>query len=343
MTNVIHRLLSDANESTRHPHNRGVRKRIDPQPELLALAEWQSGVLSTEQVQSFLASRRPVDRLVAEGRWQRLARGLYFVHDQEPPWLAWAWGGILLGGPHARLGGKAAGHLHRLNDPPQQLDVLVPDPVLLAQRGRWRFLRERPGVRSTRSPGEPPRLPLEDAVIDLTEGCTEGEVVDLITRAVQSRRTTTKRLGQCAAGRARLRHRRLLLQLLSAVAEGAESPLELKYLRDVERRHGLPRGERQRRSGHGNYWHDVRYRRYRLLVELDGRLGHDGVEAFRDMDRDNAGVVAGEITLRYGWYDTAERPCAMAFQVAQILRRQGWTGLPQRCSWCQDVPDFEIA
>lgn len=185
-------------------------------------------------------------------------------------------------------------------------------------------------------------MPIEDAVIDLTQSCTESQAVELITRAVQSRRTTADRLGRCARRRRQLRHRRLLMQLLGDVGEGAESPLELRFLNDVERPHGLPRGERQRRAAYGNFWHDVRYRRYRVLVELDGRLGHDGVRAFRDMHRDNAGVVAGEITLRYGWHDTVDRPCAMAHQIAHILIRQGWTGLSRRCWRCRTAPDSDL-
>lgn len=319
-----------------------MRRRIDPSPQLLSLAAKQGGVLSSEQTSGFGLPERSVDRLLAAGAWQRLGRGIFVVHDQDPSWLGWAWGGILLGGPESRLGGLAAAHLYRLEDPPREIEVLIPWARRLTTRERWRFVRERPGTRSPRSPGDPPRTTFEDTVIDLTERGTEGEVVDLVTRAVQSRRTTPLRLARCAESRSRLRHRTLLLKLLGDVAEGAESPLELRFLHDVERPHQLPRGHRQQVPGYGNYRQDVRYRAYGLVVELDGRLGHDGVGAFRDMFRDNAGVVAGTATLRYGWRDTIERSCPMAFQIASVLVQRGWRDRPTRCRRCRGVAETDL-
>lgn len=121
---------------------------------------------------------------------------------------------------------------------------------------------------------------------------------------------------------------------LDDVAAGAHSLLELLYLRDVERRHGLPRGRRQRpvQRGGQREWTDVSYDEYATLVELDGRLGHSEVaEAWRDMRRDNAAALAGEAALRYGWADVTGRPCEAAGEVGAVLRSRGWTGLPRRC------------
>jgi hypothetical protein len=61
------------------------------------------------------------------------------------------------------------------------------------------------------------------------------------------------------------------------VAEGARSPLELAFLRNVERAHGLPRSERQLRwGGRRVIWIDVDHLLFRTRVELDGQLGHQG-------------------------------------------------------------------
>jgi hypothetical protein len=40
-------------------------------------------------------------------------------------------------------------------------------------------------------------------------------------------------------------------------------------------------------------------------VELDGVVAHPPGERWRDFQRDNAGVVDGIVTLRYGWADVA--------------------------------------
>ena len=126
-------------------------------------------------------------------------------------------------------------------------------------------------------------------------------MIDLVTRAIQTRRTSAARLLAVARGRSRLTHRRLLANVLGDVAAGAQSALEIEYLRDVERAHGLPDGERQ--QPFGRTWQDVRYMRFTTIVELDGRLGHEGMGRFRDMRRDNAALVRGQATLRYGYFE----------------------------------------
>ena len=137
--------------------------------------------------------------------------------------------------------------------------------------------------------------------------------------------------------------------LLTDVELGAHSALELRYLRDVERAHGLPRGERQsvRSAGRSENQHrayrDVLYREFGLVVELDGRVGHVGDGRLRDLRRDNVSALRGERTLRYGWQDVTEEPCTTAFQVAGMLGRGGWPGLPSRCSRCHRLPDAVIA
>jgi len=142
--------------------------------------------------------------------------------------------------------------------------------------------------------------------------------------------------------RSRVRHRRLLEQLLFDIATGAETPIELRYLRDVERAHDLPAGNRQLPARRGKDFRDVTYEEFGLVVELDGRLGHEGTGRFRDMRRDNATILMGQVTLRYGWIDVVDEPCVGAQQVAEVLSARGWTGLPSRCDRCQNATDFEI-
>ncbi len=307
--------------------------RQDPSPSLLALAALQGGVLSTAQVAGHGLPKESVARLVRQGHWQRLDRSIYLTAAGEPDWTAQAWAGVLLGGSQARLGGSAAGHLHGLvQEAPRPITVLVPAEQITRTRYPWRFQRESPGVRDRRTPGSPPRTTVEDTVLDLCDEGSPGEAVDVATRAVQSRRTTPAQLRYSLRGRQRFRHRALLNDLLVDVATGAETPLELRYLRDVERPHGLPEADRQDPSR--SFRRDVVYSRYRLVVELDGRLGHEGMGRFRDMWRDNITTVDGERTLRYGFGDVAQRSCLVGFQVGSVLRQQGWSGELLRCARC---------
>lgn len=300
---------------------------------LTVLADQQDGVLTREQVLALGLSRAVLQRLCDQGTWHRMARGVVWTRTGDPTWPALARAGTLLGGDHARLGPEASGHVWRLRPEPTTVDVLVPYATPRTVTGPWRFVRERAGCRSG-SVGDPPRLTAVDTVLDLTAHADDGEVVALVTRAVQQRLTTTDQLREGLAGRPRHSTRALLDSLLVDVANGVESGLELRYLRDVERAHGLPTGTRNQYRGGLRYRSDVRYDDFAVLVELDGRLGHEGSGRFRDYRRDNAFALQSLVTLRYGWYDVVDLPCHVAAQVAAVLHSRGWDGVPSRCHRC---------
>ena len=316
-----------------------MRPRQQPSDALLAVAAGQAGVLTAKQVERAGLTRAAVERLLGNGQWQHLDRALYYSRpDSPPPWLALAWAGVLLGGPFARLGGTAAAHLNGLVlDEPARVTVLVPFGEVHRSRGRWRFCRERPGVRG-RSTGFPPRTSVADTVLDLCDAGDASSAVGWVTSSVQDRRTTTVQLREALRQRRRARHRQLLQDLLHDVATGAESPLEIRYLRDVERAHGLPAGRRQHEASTLPFVRDVVYLAFTLVVELDGRAGHEGAARFRDMRRDNRTLLTGSATLRYGFADVVERPCELARQVASVLQTRGWTGQPARCPRCPRCP-----
>ena len=77
------------------------------------------------------------------------------------------------------------------------------------------------------------------------------------------------------------------------------------------------------------------YEQFGVIIELDGRAGHEGVRpAFRDLERDNAHAEHNLITLRYGSADVRGKPCEVAAQVATALRSRGWTGVYAGCPRC---------
>lgn len=310
-------------------------------PALLRLARCQAGALTREQVVAHGVSVDVLARLSRSGEWPRLGRGVFATSAGVPEWETLAWAGVLLGGDLARLGPRASGHLHGLVDrAPEPVDVLVPLGRQVRVRGPWDFAQERPGARSSRVTGSPPHLLAAETVLDLTADATESEVVELVIRATAQRLVTVEGLATALSHRSRHRHRRLPETLLVDVAEGVESKLELGYLRDVERAHDLPEGRRQRHRGGLRHRTDVGYDDFALLVELDGRLGHEGAGRFRDMRRDNEFALRALITLRYGWPDTIDRPCEVAHQVWTVLASRGWSGLFGRCVRCERVASF---
>lgn len=299
-------------------------------------------MVGAEQLVALDFSLRSAERLVHQRSWVRLATGVYQVGGLgDPSWAGLAWAGLLLGGHRARLGFEAAGHLWKIVDePPVDITVLVPHGRPIADSGRWVFRQERSANRSPRSPGSPPRTTIEDTVVDLCSQADARALPGLLTKAVQGRRTTAQRILARVDDRARVRHRELLREMLTDVAQGAESPLELRYLTEIERPHGLPRAKRQVRSRNGKEIRDLLYEEWATIVELDGRVHIAG--RFRDMERDNAALLGGDVTLRYGWPDVTERPCAVAWEVAALLIRRGWTGVPTRCRLCALATDADL-
>ena len=304
---VIHRFGVARSMTTVVPQALGVHARMTISTELSRLADLQAGVVTTKQAVGLGQSRHSLARLVGSGQWRRLATGLYLTVPVAVDFPVLAWGGVLLGGDGARLGPRASGFLHGLLDTsPDVVDVLVQAGRRVRVTGPWVFIRDNSSGRSALTVGSPPKLGLEEAVIDLAAQCRGSDVVGVVTRAVQTRRTTASRLAIALAGRERHRHRELLNAMLNDVAAGAES-VELMYLRDVERPHRLPVGRRQRTRLGLPYCSDVGYDEYLLLVELDGRDGHEGVGRFRDMRRDNRFAASGFTTLRF-WVLRRSRP-----------------------------------
>jgi len=295
-------------------------------PELLLLAERQARTLSREQLVGHGVSDRVIQRLLRDGRLDRICQGTYATG--EGGWLQQAWAGVLIGGPRAVLGGAAAGYLQGLlREPPEQ--VLVHTPNWRRRDPRWSL------VRSPRTgSGEPPRTRIPQTVVDLSAGLDADGIVAVLAEAVGRRRVRPEEIRHALAETSRHPNRELLDDLLGEVVAGSRSPLEVRYARTVERAHGLPTADRQ--QGPLSIYHgDVWYSEYGVIVELDGRAFHGGQTALDDMDRDNDHQLVGVITLRLGWRQVVGAPCQAAAKVARALRARGWSGSPRPCSRCR--------
>jgi hypothetical protein len=300
------------------------------------LADEQAGVVSRSQLLALGLTGSAVAARLASGRWTRLLPGVYATFTGPVPPNARVWAAVLYAGPPAAVGGAAALWLWGVvPGAPEVVTICVP---------ATRRVRDQPGVRvvtlarwwtATHPAGLPPRLRVEEALLDVTAAADDpARVVDLLLRATQSRHTTADRLRSALAQRPRHRWRALVGEVLGDVLDGVRSPLELRWARDVDRRHRLPSPERNVEDvgpdGRRRY-RDLRYRRWGLVVELDGREAHPDDARFRDRARDNLVVEAGEVPLRYGWREVAGAPCEVAAQVVRVLHRRGWTGTPRAC------------
>ena len=241
--------------------------------------------------------------------------------------------------------GAAASHgtalwLWKLADEaPGVVDVVVPESRRVLRQPGLRVHRRRALNSSSaliRPSAQPARLRVEEAVLDHCDAVAAPAAIDLVLRATQRRVTTADRLRLIMQQRPRQRWRSLLLDVLAEVQVGVSSNLELAYRRDVEQRHRLPGGTRNEaengRSG-GHRYHDVRYRTWHVLVELDGREAHPAGEAFRDMRRDNVAAVAGHTALRYGWRDVVGDPCGVPPKSVPYWLLEVGPGVHEGAAW----------
>jgi hypothetical protein len=302
------------------------------------ILELQSGVITRGQALGAGLSRHALTARLDSGRWQRLHAGVYAAFTGHPYREVMQWAAVLGAGPRAALSHQTAADLHGLLGAGTRDDrlvhVMVPRGRQVAAMRRVR-LHYSQRVDAARNPVLlPPLTTVEETLLDLASGAaTVTDGVGWILRGCASRRTTPDRIRQAMAARRRLRWRKQLSAALGDAESGVQSALEYGYLYRVERPHGLPAGARQWRSiaaGLTRY-EDVRYPRYRLIVELDGRAAHPEGERWRDIHRDNASTAGGCVTLRYSWSDVAQRPCAVAAEVGRVLRSRGWPGQPLAC------------
>ena len=302
--------------------------------DLRRVASDQCGLVTRQQCLAAGLSSKAIEVRLASGRWRRIQHGVYQTAPGREDWWSTAVAAHLACGPDAAWSHQTAAFVWGLLPaPPRTPELLVPrDFAARPPRGtiviRSRHLDDRvdqlwwPWVTT-----------VEDTILDIAEAATVDQLFALLGRAFQRQRTSETVVLARLAARARHPRRGLLMEVLGDVAGGAESAMELRYLRDVERAHGLPRGQWQHASAPGRpERHDVAYVEQRVLVELDGRLGHEGPAArLHDGRRDRRSARRGWLTMRAFWPDVAGTPCVLAEEVATVLQTRGWRDSERRC------------
>lgn len=299
-------------------------------PGLRPVAERQQGVLTARQLLAGGVTSGLLKSRVSQGRWQWLQRGVYAVFSGQPQRSTELWAAVLAAGTGAMLSHWTAAELCGLvTTPSRSIHVTVPN---------GRRVSRIPGVVIHRSAHAgtalhpvklPPQTRIEETVFDLVSLMKDIDgACAWPLRAVGKGLTTTKKLHEAMRERPKMRWRSAMTELLTPDAAGLHSILELRYHRDVELPHGLPRGKRQEEDsldGHRIY-RDKFYEEYLVAVELDGRLAHPADRRWDDIRRDNAAAADGIRTLRYGWLPISAHACEVAAEVLSVLYRHGFTG-----------------
>ncbi len=298
--------------------------------ELRELAEFQRGMLTRSQIVQAGLTKSVISARLNPGNWQRMYPGVYATFSGEPPRQATLWAAVLAAGPGAMLSHQTAAELDNLADAPSSLiHLTVPGDRRVSRRSGLVVHRSARASVAVHPARTPPRTRVEETVIDLWDASGSlDDAVSWVARGLGRRLTTQARLRDAIKARAKVRNRALLAELLDPDLVGLHSILEFRYVRDVERPHGLPRATRQAAGQRGDrtVYRDSLYDKYDLAVELDGRFSHPDETRWTDIARDNAAAADGLTTLRYGTVALVTAPCQVAAEIARILTARSYTG-----------------
>lgn len=299
---------------------------------LKGVVEEQFGLVTRGQCLSAGMTDAAIQWRVERGWWVRVHPGVYLTIPGRDDWWTVALAAQLAVDDSAWSHHTAAFVHGLLSSPPMRIDLLVGrdrrlhPPAIVVPHRRLdvnRFVDELHW---------PWRTTVEETILDVITFASVDETFAMLGRAFQRRRTTEEALRGRLALRGRHPKRQLLDLVLGDVADGAESAMEVRYVLDVERAHGLPVGQRQVPRAGGTRIHDIGYVEQRVLVELDGRLGHEGFgEHVKDGVRDRRGATTGWLTVRAFWRDVAGYPCELAIENGAVLGSRGWRGRVRPC------------
>jgi hypothetical protein len=313
----------------------------DSHRDWLLLLDAQCGIVSRQQALRLGFTGSRIRHRLRSRRWQRVHAGVYATFTGQLPRTAQLWAAVCMAGEGAMLSHESAAEVQRIVDRPVSSEIHV------TVTSRRRPLQGKPvqGIVIHRSDQSRPQFPggswklprtrIEDTVLDLvTSAATFERGYSWIARAVSRGLVTVAVLRAALESRGRVRWRVWLTEAFDDSGDGVNSPLERRYVRDVERAHGLPQARRQapRTLGGKTHYKDNWYAEYRVAVEVDGPNSHQGDRAEADRVRDNLNLAAdGVQTCRFGPVGVTERACESAALLATTLRRNGWTGTPRPC------------
>ena len=321
-------------EPEEKPSARRVRRR-----ELArALAADQGGVLSRTQLYALDFTRGEVRANIRAERWQRLGRHCVCLSNGALTTQARIWAAVLEGGPRAFLDGDsalvAAGLEHYQ---PTRIRVSVPRGARIRHRGTLANIRQtRRWEPTDLDSGSFPRTRTPVAAVRAALWArSDRQATLLLTMVVQQGLANPEQLAVELLRVRRDRRRLLVQQVLLDLAGGVRSLGELDVLRGCRER-GIPEPDLQvlRRTTSGTYYLDLRWKRWCVVVEVDG-IQHTWVEnVVGDALRQNTVALSGDTVLRLPVLGLRLCPDEFFAQIAEALRLPDarWTTrvLPER-------------
>lgn len=310
------------------PHEAASASRIQRRQAAERIAARQAGVLSRRQAYAVGLNRPEIRADVLARRWARVGRQTLAVHTGPLGERSLEWIAVLEAGPRGVLDGASALVVGGLKG-------FRPDTIRVSVPRGARVIRVRGvDVRQTRrwDPSDVvgdgvPRTRNDVAAIRAALWArSDRQAALLLTMTVQQGLATPKELGEVMLRVRRDRRRRFIHDVILDLWGGVESLGELDVARECRAR-GLPEPSRQvvRRGRGRRYYLDVYWEQWGVVVEVDGIHHSWASHVVGDALRQNELMLQGDAVLRLPLLGLRVAPEDFYRQIAEALRRGGWS------------------
>lgn len=291
------------------------------------LAAAQADVVSRSQLYAVGLSRGEVRAELRARRWRAVGRHCICVHSGPLTNLGRHWAAVLEGGPRAFVDGASslllAGLEHYEVD---RIRVSVPRGARVRHRGTAVSIRQtrRWDPDDLEATGLPrSRVPVA-AIRASLWAASDRQAALLVTMVVQQRLATAQQLAEEMLRVRRDKRRAFLHSVLLDLLGGVQSLGELDVIRGCRDR-GIPAPDTQvlRRTGRGSIYLDLRWKRWKVVVEVDG-IHHLGAQqVVSDALRQNSVALSGDTVLRLPLLGLRACPDDFFEQICEALRAAG--------------------
>lgn len=291
-------------------------------------ARGQAGIVSRTQLYGLGLTRAEVRAEVRAGRWQRIGRHCLATHSGPLTVEARHWVAVLEAGPRAFIDGESALVLAGLeNYTVEKIRVTVPRGARVRHQGSSLNIRQT--RRWSAEDLEPHGLPRARVAVAAIRAAlwarSDRQATLILTMVVQQGLTTVEALSVEMLRIRRDRRRALLHSVLLDLLGGVRSLGELDVLRGCRDR-GLPEPDLQsrRRTSGGTAYLDFRWKRWKVVLEVDGVQHSWAQQLVPDALRHNRIAMSGDVVLRLPVLGLRACPDEFFDQLEEALRSAGW-------------------
>lgn len=274
-----------------------------------------------------VASRNGVDQAIRRGEIARVLPGVYASPVHSNSWVVRVRAAVMWAGPSARVAGASALFAWDVRDAvPHGVHLVLPHGTH-RRPPPWLYVATVTyHVPFAWWQEDVPVVLPEFAVAQAYGRAPPDERAEIVYRAFRARAVSAESMGRALDIMPRVRARASLMARVAYAADGVESFLEERGLRQVftgpQFRHFL----RQHRVsvGHRRFRLDLYDPETSTAFELDGAAAH-GTPAGRqrDVERDALLAAAGILTVRFTYEDVQQRPGWCRSLALRIVAQRG--------------------